>query len=601
VKQVLSLYREVVAALPDGGRRFLWTYSWLLASLAVFDAAALGLLAAILSPVAAGEPATLPGVGELTDVGLVVAMLVVCVVLVLKSVLAVTVTFWATRRIPRYEVAVGSRLLRSYLAAPWRERLRKNSTEITRFTDSGVDAMVNAFIMPGATLLAEVVTLVVVITTLAIVQPVIAIVTLVYLLTLGAILFFWIARRARAAGEVNVANTLRSSRLILEVIAAMKEVTLRKKEGEVADVIAETRNAGSRARARIAFLGELPRYALETGMVGGFLLIGGVGYVLGGTQQAVAAIGLFALAGFRVAPSVIRFQAQVSLMIANAEYPRQILNELAVADVATAAGPDGGEELPHDPGQLEFKNVTFSYEPGAPPALNNVTVTIPLGKFIGIVGASGSGKSTLADLIMGLLEPSTGDVQLDSVPLARVRRAWRNRVGYVPQDVAVVDASIAQNVALTWGEDFDTEQVRLALERADLWDVVAQRPGGMDAQVGERGLALSGGQRQRLGIARALYADPLILVLDEATSALDTQTEANVTGAIGAISGDVTKIVIAHRLATVQGADMLIFMREGSVAGHGRFDELVAQFPDFARQAALAGLSASASRPDASS
>ena len=160
----------------------------------------------------------------------------------------------------------------------------------------------------------------------------------------------------------------------------------------------------------------------------------------------------------------------------------------------------------------------------------------------------------------------------------------------MPQDVALFDASIAQNVALTWGNDYDPARVQAALERAQLWDVVSAREGGILARVGERGLALSGGQRQRLGIARALYSEPLVLVMDEATSALDTQTEAHVTDAIAAISGDVTKVVVAHRLATIKDADCILFMRNGEIAGTGTFDELVAQFPDFAQQAHLAGL-----------
>jgi ABC-type bacteriocin/lantibiotic exporter with double-glycine peptidase domain len=164
----------------------------------------------------------------------------------------------------------------------------------------------------------------------------------------------------------------------------------------------------------------------------------------------------------------------------------------------------------------------------------------------------------------------------------------------VPQDVALFDATIAQNVALTWGEEYDAARVRRALEQAQLWEFVSTRDGGIGSRVGERGLALSGGQRQRLGIARALYSDPLVLVLDEATSALDTATEAQVTAGIDAIGGEVTKIVVAHRLATIRHADRVFFMQDGVVAGSGTFDELVGEFPDFAQQAALAGLASPA-------
>jgi ABC-type multidrug transport system fused ATPase/permease subunit len=196
----------------------------------------------------------------------------------------------------------------------------------------------------------------------------------------------------------------------------------------------------------------------------------------------------------------------------------------------------------------------------------------------------------MVDLVLGLLEPTDGAVAVDGVPLEELTRSWRDRVAYVPQEVAVFDASIAQNVALTWSDDYDAERVRTALEQAQLWDFVEARQGGISSPVGERGIALSGGQRQRLGIARALYTDPLVLVLDEATSALDTQTEAAVSESIAHLGRDRTLVVVAHRLATIRSSDRIFFMRGGEVVGAGTFDELVATIPDFAQQAALAGL-----------
>ena len=591
MKSVLALYRDVVREFPAGGRRFLNVYAWLLASLAVFDAAALGLLAIVIGPVAAGQPVVLPFVGKLDSGGLVIAILVICALIVVKAVFAVLVTWWATRRIPRYEVAIGDRLLRAFLAAPWRERLRKNSSDIMRLSDSGIDVTVNSFVLPGATLLGEVVSLVVVIATLAVVQPVLAVTTLLYLLLLGAVLFFWIARYSRIAGEVNTENSIRTSRLILEIIAAMKEVTLRNKEPEVADIVKQTRTSSARARSNIYFLSQLPRYALDAGLVGGFVVIGGVGLALGGIQQAIAAVALFALAGFRVAPSIIRFQSVLSTMIALAQFPRLVLAELKSTE-------SSGEEiasrevqaLPASPREIEVMGVAFQYSPDAAPAVNDVSLTIPFGSSVAFVGASGSGKSTMVDLLLSLLEPTAGRIAVDGIPLSELRTSWRARVGYVPQEVAIFDASIAQNVALTWGTEFDPERVRRALEQAQLWDLVAAREGGIEAQVGERGLALSGGQRQRLGIARALYSDPLVLVMDEATSALDTRTESQVTAAIETIGGGITKIVVAHRLATIMKSDVIFFMRDGELAGRGTFEQLVSTIPDFALQAQLAGL-----------
>jgi ATP-binding cassette subfamily C protein len=234
--------------------------------------------------------------------------------------------------------------------------------------------------------------------------------------------------------------------------------------------------------------------------------------------------------------------------------------------------------------------VEFTFPGSSTPAVTELTVDIAMGTTVGIAGPSGAGKSTLVDLLLGLITPTKGRITVDGEPLDDVLAAWREHVGYVPQEVALFDGTIAQNIALVWDDSYDLELVERAARRAQLWEVISQRDGGVHSRVGERGMTLSGGQRQRLGIARALYTDPLVLVLDEATSALDTKTEADVTDAIKELHGEVTVIAVAHRLSTIRSSDQILFMHDGRVAAAGTFAEVVDAHPDFATQARLSGL-----------
>jgi len=591
VKDIVALYRELLRVLPADARRFVTIYATSLGLLAVFDAAALGLLALVVGPLSAGNPVVLPLIGELEESGIFIAIVGICVLTVAKGVSSVLLLRWATRRAARYELEIGSRLFDAYMAAPWTERLKKNSADIVRFTDSSLYQTIATFLLPGATILGEVMTLTAVITVMSIAMPVIALATVLYLGGIGAVLYFWIARRARNAGATNLEYSIRTARRITEMVGAMKELTLRNKNSEVAAVVKENRGHAVRARAIVLFLGQVPRFVLESGIIGGFVLVGAAGYLMGGSAAALSAVALFGLAGFRTAPSVVRFQFVLSYMASTAPHVHTLIDEIRSSEGASEHRR-GRASLPlsDTPERLEFRDVDFRYPGTTNEAVKGVSLTIPFGQSIAIVGASGAGKSTLIDLILGLIEPTSGVIVIDDTPLTDLTDSWRARVGYVPQEVSLFDATIAQNVALSWSEDLDRDRVKEALRRAQLLATVEARKEGIDGRVGERGLALSGGQRQRLGIARALYVDPYVLVMDEATSALDTETEEAVTKAVKGLSGRSTTIVVAHRLSTVRDADRIFFMQDGIIAAQGSFEELVKSVPDFARQAALAGL-----------
>ncbi|MBX9472728.1 MAG: ABC transporter ATP-binding protein/permease [Chryseoglobus sp.] len=566
-------------------------YSIALGILALLDALALALLAVIISPIVTGAELVLPIIGEVDQVGVIGLLGVVCALIVGKSIAAAVLLWFATRRFARYELELGSRLFDSFIASSWTERLKRNSADLVRMTDGSVAVTISSFLLPIAGLLGELLTFIAVIAVLTITQPAVAAVSLVYLGVLAVIMYVWVTRRAREAGRVNVRHSILTSRLITEMVGALKEITLRNKAPEIAAVVRANRVRTTRARANALFLGQMPRYVLEAGLIGGFVVVGITGWFTGGTTGAVSAVALFGLAGFRLAPSIVRFQSMSSQLNVALPHVQAVLGEIRRSDETRGIADDAPtEELPDNPQRITFEAVTFRYGPDSEPAVREVDLEIPFGTTAAFVGSSGAGKSTMIDLLLGLINPTEGTIAIDGTAVSALTRSWRSRVGYVPQEVSLFDASVAQNVALTWSADVDRERVRSALERAQLLETIESRPGGIDAPIGERGLALSGGQRQRLGIARALYADPLVLVMDEATSSLDTATEAAVADAIRDLSGSMTIVSVAHRLSTIMHADRIFFMSGGRVVASGDFESLQAEVPEFAHQVKLAGL-----------
>lgn len=592
--------RSLLTVLPAGTRRFISTFAVLQSMLAILDVLALGLLAMIMAPMLTGNEFQVPVIGvtlsepaQFRNILVLVGLLIIS-----KSVLAICLQWWATRRFARFEQVLGAQLLETTFRAPWTERLTRNSTEIVRATDVGVGATVAGVLIPFCQLSGELFTFIAVLGVLLVAQPLLASATIVYFGLVGAVLYLWVLRKAVKAGQDNRNYSTRAVRLVSEMIHSLKEITLRNKSGEVAEVVLSVRKRASQARANQSFLGAIPRYVLEAALIGGLGIGATIGYLQasGSTDErvngALAAVALFGVAGFRIVPSLTRFQTIMAQTGANMPFADQVLAEIERGRGYVAAEEAAGaRELPDGAHTLRLDRVTFSYPGSDVPAVRDVSLELPFGQTLALVGASGSGKSTLVDIVLGLLDPSDGQVLVGETPLAEVLLGWRSRVGYVPQEVSLFDASVARNVALTWKDsEVDEDRVRRALERAQMLDVIEARPDGIHGKVGERGMSLSGGQKQRLGVARALYTDPVVLVMDEATSALDTSTEAAVTSAIRELAGEVSVIVVAHRLATIRHSEQVCFMRDGRLIAHGTFEEVVAAEPDFATQAALAGL-----------
>lgn len=590
MKNVLRVLRQIIPMLPGRARRFLLLYSISQASLALLDIAAIGILALVLTPLVSGSQLSLPIIGAVPESATIWVLVTAAGLIILKSFLSIILQWIGTRRFANYELDIGDRLFTAYLHAPWTERVMRSTGEIVRMADVGIANVTSGILLPFALVPAEIATFFSVLLVLILAQPTTAAITLLYLGLIAAFMYFGFSKRSIVAGRVNRDYSYRTASLMTEMVSTLKEITLRNKTGEVAKIVKGNRSRATRARANIAFLNAVPKYIVEAALVVGFMLVGGIAYLQGGAEQALPAIALFGVAGFRMVPSVTRFQGIMTQTTSNLPHARAVLKDIRSAErYVRDAEVLGREPLKSAPEHLVFEDVTFQYSPTSPPAVDNINLSIKMGSSLGLVGESGAGKSTLIDLLLGLLVPTSGVIKIDEQNLTDVLAEWRAHVGYVPQDVSLFNGSIAQNVALAWEGDLDEEKVRACLERAQLLDIIEAR-GGIHTPAGERGFAFSGGQRQRLGIARALYSDPLVLVMDEATSALDSATESAVTHAIRELHGDVTVIAVAHRLSTIRHSDQVCYMEEGKVASLGTFDEVVAESAKFANQAHLAGL-----------
>jgi ABC-type bacteriocin/lantibiotic exporter with double-glycine peptidase domain len=592
MKTMWGALRDLLPLLPGRARQFLVIYVVCTAILSLFDVAAMSLLVLVISPAATGSPVVLPVLGEMPQSATPWLLFIACGLIIVKSGLAVWLHAIATKQFAFYEFEIGSRMFRAYLGSSWEERSKRSTVEFTRIADTGISVAISGLVLSLLTIPGNVLTIVLTLVVLIAAQPVTALVSLAYLGLVAVLINQVVTKRTLRASQSNLDYSFRIATLLTEMVEALKELTLRGRLDQIQGVVAQHRRAAVRARASLSFLSIIPRYAYEAALIGGFLLVGGTSYLMGGLAAAIVAVALFAASGIRLIPALTGIQGAFITSMASIPWVSDVVNDLrgAEANATDALGGTDAKVLPEDPRTLALKRIEFSYPTSVEPVLRGLELEVPLGSSLAIVGPSGSGKSTLIDILLGLRMPTSGAVALDGTPLPDVIHAWRSRIGYVPQRVTLFDGTIGQNVALTWDDDYDRDKVLLALERAQLGSLISTREHGIDEKVGERGLSLSGGQQQRLGIARALYSDPLVLVLDEATSSLDTKTEDDVVHALKALHGEITIIAVAHRISTIKDYDQICYLDNGRILGKGSFRELAAKLPQFGLQVQLAGL-----------
>jgi ABC-type multidrug transport system fused ATPase/permease subunit len=384
-----------------------------------------------------------------------------------------------------------------------------------------------------------------------------------------------------------------SNEKISEVLSSYREATVRSRRSYYTNEISEARYRLSDVLAELAFMPSISKYVLEGAMIVGGVSVAALQFALQDSKHAIATLAVFLAAGTRIAPAILRVQQGSLLIKQNLGSAKSTLDLISTLPAANQVMPIPvfQDNYPGLEAKIIVSRLNFKYPNALSPTLSDINLEIPPGSLCAIVGPSGSGKTTLADLILGMFNPTSGSVKISTHSPQTIVSSFPGSVAYVPQDVSVIHGSIRENVALGFPSSEATDsRVISALKIAQLDKLVEELPDGIDTEVGPRGTKLSGGQRQRLGIARAVFTKPLILVLDESTSALDVQTELEVSKAINEIPYPVTRIIIAHRLSTVQSADQVVYLENGSILAVGKFEEVRRRVPNFDVQARLLGL-----------
>lgn len=621
---IAASVRKSLDLLPTGRRRLFLLASAIQVSLGLLDLlgiALVGLLAtAAVSgtglgsvPPAAQEFLDRVGLGGLTATQLAVLFAVSAVgVLIAKTILSAIMARRIFRFLANRQAEVSARLAREFLSRPLLDVQRWTTSEAIYALGSGVGAATVAVLGSAVIIAAEIFLFLIVGVSLLVVDPVLTLISIAVFAVIIALMHRILTRWGARNAAIMTDSSIQTLSAVSEALETYRETTVLDRRELYVSRYQRLIGRYAVATANQSYLMEIPKYVLEATLYLAVLVLAGVQFLTRDIGTAAATVAIFLAAGSRVVPALLRTQG-AGINIRNASvtaqptyYLADFLRIRAESESPSAVEVKSGIHWTsqfdqirdrirsghHDfTPSIEVSAVSVTYLDATESALRDVSVSVSPGQSLALVGSTGAGKSTLSDVILGVLEPDTGTVRISGVTPREAIAHWPGAISYVPQQVALVFGTVRDNVALGLPRSaVDDDLVWEALDRARIASFLREQRDGLDTMIGERGVRLSGGQRQRLGIARALYTRPLLLVLDEATSALDAETEQAIVSTLNDLEGQVTTVTVAHRLATVRRADKLLYLERGEVVATGTFDEVRKRVPDFDRQASLLGL-----------
>lgn len=505
-------------------------------------------------------------------------------------------SIWLSRKTLRMLSVTSAKLSAEYsdrlLNSGYKE-ISKHSIQKYQFDIlSGMNALILEGLGGTLAFLVDTALIIFIFTALILVDPFVAFVALIIFFSLGLLLYSIMGERLKKIGERTTQLSILGSEDIQQTINVYKEVSLRGTRVFFVDKITRTRMSLAELSWKSAFYPTISKYIFESAVIISAIFVAGLAFLLNDAVNAASTLTIFMTAASRMAPASLRMQ-QNAVSIKNSmgrgteslvaleelrERERDFQPNLKITRLASSG--------------ISLNQVTFSHDNETlEPTILNVTLQFDEGKFVAIVGPTGSGKSTIMNLIGGFLEPTSGFVHINGLSPSEYVESGPGLIGYVPQNIFVINGSLYDNIALGVEQTPETIEACLdALKSAHLWDFVESLPGGINTIIKGPMGGLSGGQLQRLGIARCLFSKPRIVLLDEATSSLDAGTEVLVSKEIIRNLNGATLVVIAHRLSTIKEADEIFYLDKGILIGNGSFDELRSQVPNFESQATLLGL-----------
>ena len=514
----------------------------------------------------------------------------VAVLFVVKSALALLFRWWLFGQTSRVSALVATELMRRYVLSPYAHHRARRLSEVYRNITAGT-AQATSVLLAVISMCTDVLMLMGIVAVLAVASPMVTLLTVALFAGFVFGLQRLLRRRQSHLGEEVAEASLQGWQFLMPALDGFREARLTSSASMFVQGFRAARLREARAAREMGILSEIPRYSLEILFVIAIVAISLYLFAQDTPGAAFTVLGVFAGAALRALPTLTRVSTTLGTIRSGSVGLRIVLDTVAELDRGGAHDETRRDGVPYD-GDLALDHVAFRYPDAAEDVFSDLSLVIRQNRTTAFVGSSGAGKSTLLDLILGLQDPTAGSIRCGGRSVHEDRAGWYATLGVVPQDVFLTNDTVLANIA--FGVDrahVDEERVREVVAQAQLTPLIAELPDGLETMVGERGVRLSGGQRQRLGLARALYRRPRVLVLDEATSALDNVTEHEITETLGALGGSLTILIVAHRLSTVRGADTLVFLQDGRVEAQGTFDEVRAENAAFAELVRLGDLS----------